>query len=124
MFCVGFASSSFLDVLVASQEGKRPFETQASDVRLFRLLQWAPSCSACRKQECVGGKIWVWNKWFLNIKIVGALNQNLDFVMKVAKITGEEWKNMTDTQKAPYEKVSSFGVVEICVFVLYNEYSF
>ncbi|KAL3637159.1 High mobility group B protein 6 [Castilleja foliolosa] len=27
-------------------------------------------------------------------------------VLEIAKITGEEWKNMTDKQKAPYEKIA------------------
>lgn len=48
-------------------------------------------------------------------KIMG-LTRILIALFQVAKITGEEWKNMTDTQKAPYEKVSSFGVAEILVF--------
>ena len=28
------------------------------------------------------------------------------FSIQVAKITGEEWKNMTEEQRGPYEEVS------------------
>ena len=55
-----------------------------------------------------------------NFKILGflnvtraELNWNIGFILKVAKITGEEWKNMTDVQKAPYEEVSFW----LCYFI-------
>ncbi|KAK4490788.1 hypothetical protein RD792_001501 [Penstemon davidsonii] len=35
-----------------------------------------------------------------------ALSEENKTVQEVAKITGEEWKNMTEKQKAPYEKVA------------------
>ncbi|KAL6174816.1 hypothetical protein ACLB2K_051461 [Fragaria x ananassa] len=36
-----------------------------------------------------------------------ALNaQNIKSVLEVARITGEEWKNMTDEQKGPYEEMA------------------
>ena len=36
-----------------------------------------------------------------------ALLAEIKNVLEVAKINGEEWKNMTEKQKAPYEEVTS-----------------
>lgn len=41
-------------------------------------------------------------------------------VLEVAKITGEEWKNMTEEQKAPYEEVSSLNLPNEFLFSLFN----
>ncbi|KAH6760971.1 HMG mobility box protein [Perilla frutescens var. frutescens] len=42
---------------------------------------------------------------FSNERRAALLTENKN-VLEVAKITGEEWKNMTDEQKAPYEKMA------------------
>lgn len=41
---------------------------------------------------------------FTNDRRAALLAENKS-VLEVAKITGEEWKNMTDEQKGPYEEV-------------------
>ncbi|KAG6406012.1 hypothetical protein SASPL_133608 [Salvia splendens] len=42
---------------------------------------------------------------FFNERRAALLVENKN-VLEVAKITGEEWKNMTDIQKAPYEEIA------------------
>ncbi|KAL1552010.1 High mobility group B protein 6 [Salvia divinorum] len=42
---------------------------------------------------------------FSNERRAALLTENKN-VLEVAKITGEEWKNMTDVQKAPYEEIA------------------
>lgn len=47
-----------------------------------------------------------WNARCFSTTIGGLwINQNIYFLLKIAKITGEEWKNMTEKEKAPYEQV-------------------
>lgn len=45
---------------------------------------------------------------FANEKRAVLLSENKN-VLEVAKITGEEWKNMTDKERQPYEKVRFIG---------------
>ncbi|KAI3798470.1 hypothetical protein L1987_33747 [Smallanthus sonchifolius] len=48
---------------------------------------------------------------FMNERRVPLIAENKS-VVEIAKITGEEWKNMTEKQKARYEKAESRSVVE------------
>lgn len=50
---------------------------------------------------------------------------------QISKIAGEEWKNMTGAQKAPYEEVSKKSILSaansgeinfICCFILIHWY--
>ena len=43
---------------------------------------------------------------FSNERRASLLAENKN-VLEVAKITGEEWKNMTEKQRGPYEEVST-----------------
>lgn len=45
---------------------------------------------------------------FTNERRAALLAENKN-VLEVAKITGEEWKNMTEKEKGPYEKVRFIG---------------
>lgn len=38
-------------------------------------------------------------------------------VLEVAKITGEEWKNMTEAQRAPYEEVLTLICPMLFIFI-------